>query len=214
MAVHAAQWEAFRTEAARHDEQLEAKLTQLEHLAHGGDATSYAQFERLHRDVQGGLAALQRVVQSMADLPPTDHAVVRQAKRWEDVCLEKRSAVTRIASEAKRRRERAELLTNVHTEINVYDESAELRRLASEQDSAKHTLRRTQEILEQADINKAKLAEQRLTFASIGNKAVGIIETVPVVNAVLRKIDAKRRREAIVVALVIVLCLILIVVFW
>ena len=105
-------------------------------------------------------------------------------------------------------------MQKVHSEITVYEESAELRRLAAEQDSLRHTHRRTEELLQSAEMTSQKLREQRSLFGTIGNKAVNIIEQVPIINSVLRKIDAKRRREAIVVAIVIVLCLILIVVFW
>ena len=84
MSAHTAQWDAFRAEASKQDELLEGKLAQMEKLAL--EPAHHAQFERLHRDAQAGLAALQRVVQSMADLPAREPGFALQAKRWEDVC--------------------------------------------------------------------------------------------------------------------------------
>ena len=120
----------------------------------------------------------------------------------------------RLAQDFRKRRERAELLSRVHTEISVYNENSNVRLLASEQDSLQHTHRRLNDILAQADLSRERLKAQRQSFGGIADKVLTIAERVPFINGLLKKIDAKRRRDVVILAVVIAVCLFLVVLFW
>jgi len=217
-------WESFRADARRKDTELENRLTKLEALAHKCDASTYADFSRAHEQAQVELNELTSVIRSMSDVvssqmtqagPETEvGAMHRATQRLEDVGQDKQTALKRVLMEARKRKERAELLHNVHTEIAIHDESEEMRHLANEQDSLRHTQRQTRTLLEQAEANRDKLRQQREMFNRIGDNALSIAEQVPVIKDLLKRIDAKRRREAVVLAIVIAICLLLVILFW
>ncbi len=170
------------------------------------------------------LNALRAVTSSMGDivsavmaLPGASgdaSAMQRATQRFEDVCIDKQASMKRLIAEAKKRKEKSELLRNVHTEIAIFDDSAEMRHLANENDSLRHTQRQTRQLLEQAEMNKGKLRSQREMFEKISGRALSIAEQIPVIKDLLKRIDVKRRREAVIVGCVIAICLLLVFVFW
>jgi golgi SNAP receptor complex member 1 len=217
-------WESFRADARRKDTDLENKLTKLEALAHKCDASTYNTFASAHEAAQVELNELTSVIRSMTDVvnsqmtqggPESEvSAMHRATQRLEDVAHDKQLALKRVSMEARKRKERAELLHNVHTEIAIHDESEEMRHLANEQDSLRHTQRQTRTLLEQAENNRAKIRQQSEMFNRIGDNALAIAEQVPVIKDLLKRIDSKRRREAVILAIVIAICLLLVIVFW
>ena len=217
-------WESFRADARRKDTDLENRLTKLEALAHKCDAATYAEFSRAYDAAQVELNELTSVIRSMSDVVSSQMtqngpdnevgAMHRATQRLEDVAQDKQASLKRVSMEARKRKERAELLHNVHTEIAIHDESEEMRHLANEQDSLRHTQRQTRTLLEQAEANRDKLRQQREMFNRIGDNALAVAEQVPVIKDLLKRIDSKRRREAVILAIVIAICLLLVIVFW
>lgn len=217
-------WESFRAEARRRDAELEAKVNKLETAAHSCDTSTFDAFVQQHDSIGADMNALRGVIASMADVvnscmtipgAATEvSAMQRATQRFEDVCTEKSVTLRRLLNEARKRKERSELLRNVHTEIAIFDESADMRHLANENESLRHTQRQTRQLLEQADANRAKLRAQREMFEKIGGRAVAIAEQVPVIKDLLKRIDSKRQREAVVVGSCIGLCFLLVFIFW
>jgi Golgi SNAP receptor complex protein 1 len=217
-------WESFRAEARRKDTDLEAKLTRLEALAYKCDGASYADFARHHEAAQQEVNELATVVNSMGDVmnssvtrggAQTEVAAMKRAtQRFEDVVQEKQTTLKKLSMEAKKRKERAELLHNVHTEIAIHDETSEMRHLAGEQESLRHAQRHTRQLLDQAEANRQRLRQQREFFNRIGDNVLAVADQVPVIKDLLKRIDSKRRREAVILAIVIAICLILVLVFW
>jgi Golgi SNAP receptor complex protein 1 len=219
-------WESFRADARREDAEIENKISQLETQAASSEAAAaYAALERAQETALSSVRHLQTVVKSMSDLvttmrreggtDPAELATMsKHTQRFDEVVLDKSTTIRRLMIDARRRREKAELLTKVHTQIAVHDDETDTRHLTSEQESLRHTQRRTRELLEQAAENRAKLREQRNMFTGIGDKALGIAEQVPVVKDLLKRIDAKRRREAVILAIIIALCFVMVFMFW
>lgn len=224
-------WESLRNDARHDDAAIEQRLATLEKLAlsEAPDASTQRRFKELSQEVEEQVRKMQSLVMSMGDvvkgLPSSSGpianstvestlAMQRHTQRFEEIVAEKINVIRRLANDFNKRRERSELLGKVHREINVYQESEEMRHLATENDSLKHTQRRLNDILAQADMNRERLKEQRNAFLGIADKALTIAEKVPFINGLLKKIDAKRRRDVIIVALVISVCMFLVVLFW
>lgn len=217
-------WESFRAEARRKDDDVEQRLSKLEATAHKVDGTTFSEFGKLHDSIQHDLHELAAVIASMNDIVSSNvtrggseaelSAMVQATRRFDDLLKEKDTALKRINLEAKKRKERSELLHNVHTEIAIHDGSAELRHLANEGDSLKHTQRATRNLIAQSDANRLRLQQQRERFVRMADNVLAIAEQVPVVKDLLKRIDARRRREAVVVAIVVALCLLIVLLCW
>ena len=215
-------WESLKADARQVDAEIESKLTHLEGIALGSaeDPTAVERFDAAHDDAEQRLRKMQTIVQSMQDVArgmpsgPEANAMQKHTQRFDEMIQEKQKVMKRLAGDLKRRRERHELLSKVQSEINVYNESSEVRQLSSEQDSLRYTQRRLNDILANADISREKLRAQRQMLTDMGDKAVQIVEKVPFLNGVLKRIDAKRRREVVLVGGLMSFLMMLVVVFW
>ncbi len=215
-------WESLKADARQLDAEIEGKLSILEGIALGSaeEATAVTRFEAASEDVDQRLRKMQTVVQSMNDvvrnLPASAevNAMQKHTQRFDELIQEKQKVVRRLSGDLRRRRERYELLSKVQSEISIYNESSDVRQLSSEQESLKYTQRRLNDILANADTSREKLRAQRQLFTDMGDKAVQIVEKMPFISGVLKRIDAKRRREVVIVGGLISFLMLLVVVFW
>lgn len=210
-------WESLRADCRAQDNEIESRIAQMEALCAATDEVSVGKLKKLSEEIGKMLQKMQSIVLSMADSLPTGPEAAtmsRHTQRFEDIIVEKQRAVQRLELEARRRRERAELLHKVHSEISVYNESSDMRTLASEQDSLRYTQKRTRELLDMAEVARNRLAAQRNMFSSIGDKVLTIGEKVPFINAVLKRIDQRRRKNVLILSIVIAICLMLSFIFW
>lgn len=135
-------------------------------------------------------------------------------QRFDDLCAEKNQVIRHLTREFTKKREHAELLNKVHTTITIHKESEEMRHLAGERDSINYTRRKVAGLLDTAATNRERLESQRQRFLAISDNLVTILERVPFINNILKKIDAKRRRNAVILAFVIAVCLVLTILFY
>jgi len=167
---------------------------------------------------------LQAVVQSMKDVatqlsvgPTVDaqaSAMLHHTARYEALVAEKHQVIRRLSNDLKKRLERQKLMANVKVAVSAPGDDSEMRNLAKEQDSLMHTGRRLNEILSNAELSRDRLRAQRQRFESMTDRVVGIAERVPFINSVLKRIDQKRRRDAVILGIVVAICLILVILFW
>lgn len=176
-----------------------------------------ADFDAAAHDVDATLQQLEQTVRTMqergASLPPASSAL-RVTERFQSVATEKRRTLQRLQADFRRRRERLELVPNVQRDLKAYGDDAGVRLLMEEQQALRHTAARVNNILEEASETHGAMRRQRERFDSMGDRLVQIAERVPVIQSVLRRVDARRRRHVVILGLVIGLCLLLTVVFF
>lgn len=226
-------WDSLRGDARYEDAAIENKFSTFERLAlsETPDEATERRFEEASKDLDQHIRKMHSVVLSMSEVvnqllptsggsgtgpsPQDISAMQKHTGRFEEIVLEKQRLLRRLQQDFLKRKERAQLLTRVQADINMHHEENEaIRHLATEQDSLRHTQRRLNEVLSQADMTREKLRAQRQTFNNVADKAVQIAERIPFINGLLKRIDAKRRRDAVVVAVVVAVCLFLIFLFW
>lgn len=218
-------WDSCRGEAHRLDAELEQKLAALEALGRGSnmsDSAAMSRFEREARDAGAALDRLSHLVSSLAELSAqmqeerdveAANAAARTA-RFEEVVHDKRTALTRLTVEAHTRYDRAQLLSKVKTEIKEFDERADLRYATQEQDSISKATAGIESILTTQARSGEKLTMQRQMFESVGNKTVALADQIPFIRDVIKRIDAKRRRESVLLAILIGFLMFLVFLFW
>ncbi|EAN88325.1 putative Golgi SNAP receptor complex member 1 [Trypanosoma cruzi] len=231
-------WESLRNDARQADSVIERQLNVLEGISRlGGNSGVYEsratadgaassvarievaqrEFDRKRSDVEMALQQFESLLETMAEtaraLPPesTAHS---HTERFLQLAAEKRRAVTRLTADFKRRREWAELLPSVTHDLEAHREGEGVRFLMEEQDSLRHTQRRLNNILSQAESSRDQLRGQRDAFARMEDRLVQIALRVPVLKRVLGRISSKRRRDALVLGVVIGICMLLMILFW
>lgn len=237
-------WESMRADARHQDTNIERILSELEnvvqnHTNTGGASSGIGsssggsnpispqviqKFETTQKQATDAVQKMQAYVSSMGDIVKRLHQcgepvpqltnMGQFTQRFEDLCAEKSQVIRHLSREFAKRREQAELLTRVHTTISIHKESEEMRHLAGERDSINHSRRKVAGLLDQAALNRERLEAQRQRFMAITDNLVTIAERVPFINNILKKIDAKRRRNAVVLGFVIAVCLILTIIFY
>lgn len=224
-------WEALKSEGWKLDAEIEAKFGHVESAVHHIQDQSALDSFLIHmKDVQALIVKFRGLVQRMEDWtssgpnggPPSGCTETRmssiraQIGIFESSIGEKQISLRRMDQEAQRRKEKISLLSKVQTSIDIYGrgDATEMRHLAAEQESLQYTQKQTREILEQAAINREKLSSQRARFNAMGDKLTQLAEQIPIIKDLLKRIDAKRRKDAVVLATVIAICLFLTFLFW
>merc|ERR1719433_1900992 len=115
--------------------------------------------------------------------------------------------------------ERHDLLDSVHKDINDYRSSSaggggggggtnrRMELLLKESEHARNSERLIDEHISIAVESREALVNQRLAFKAIQTKLNDISNKFPMINNLVQKINLRKRRDAIIVAVVIGLCL-------
>lgn len=235
-------WDSLRADVRQVDQVLDQQLAQLEDLAsineenvQVGSASSASpsvnvkgdpqqprrtlaevqrQFDELRAAVEANMRHYERQLQAMTDASAGNLTSIRHTERFQGLCHEKKRNLQRIGTDFKRRREHLELLPSVAVDLKNYEDEAGTRLLMEEQNAIRHTHGRVTNIIEQASMTQARLQNQRERFVSMGDRLVQIAERIPVIQQVLKRIDARRRLQVVVLGSVLSLCLLLTALFW
>lgn len=217
-------WDSCRSEARRLDTDIEHKLSSLESIAHGlSDAATLARFEREVKETSSSLDRFSTVVASLSELSSQmleenrdadAQNAARHTSRFEEIVQDKKVALNRLSTEARKRYERGQLMNRVQQEIQVFDEKAELRTASKEQDAIRKATLGVESILATQARAGEKLSAQRQMFNKIGDRALQIGDQIPFIRDVLKRIDQKRRREYLLLAVLIGFLMFVAFLFW
>ncbi|EKF29095.1 Golgi SNARE protein-like, putative [Trypanosoma cruzi marinkellei] len=231
-------WESLRNDARQADSVIERQLNVLEGISRLGEnsgaydsrvtgdgaASSVArievaqrEFDRKRNEVEMALQQFESLLETMAEMArvlPPESTAHSHTERFLQLAAEKRRVVARLTADFKRRREWAELLPSVTHDLEAHREGEGVRFLMEEQDSLRHTQRRLNNILSQAENSRDQLRGQRDAFTRMEDRLVQIALRVPVLKKVLGRIASKRRRDALVLGVVIGICMLLLILFW
>ena len=216
-------WDSCRSEARRLDSEIEQKLSSLESIAHGlSDSATLARFERELKETSNNLDRFTTVVSSLSELSgqmldegdPEAQNAARHTSRFEEIVHDKRTELNRLGQEARKRYERGQLLSRVQNEIAAFDEKSDLRTATKEQEAIRRATHGVESILATQARAGEKLSAQRQMFNKIGDKALQLGDQIPFIRDVLKRIDQKRRREYLLLAVLIGFLLFVSFLFW
>lgn len=128
-----------------------------------------------------------------------------------------RRELKRITSSISEARDRANLLSNVRSDIDAYRASnpgqAEADYMLEERGRIDQSHTMMDGVLSQAYAINENFGLQRETLASINRRIVGAASKVPGVNALIGKIGSRRRRDAIILGAFIGFCFLMLLLF-
>lgn len=162
------------------------------------------------------VAQLARLLDSEATL--TSSALKQNnLARHREILTEHRRELSRLTSAIAESRDRANLLSNVRSDIDAYRSSNPA---AAEAEYMLEERRRIDEshgvmdgVLSQAYAINENFGIQRETITSINRRIVGAASHVPGVNALIGKIGNKRRRDALILGGFIGVCFLMLLFF-
>jgi Golgi SNAP receptor complex protein 1 len=115
-----------------------------------------------------------------------------------------------LKSQLQEARNRANLLSNVRSDVNAYHssnpEAAEAEYMIGERRRIDNSNNMTDSVLSQAYAVNESFVLQRETLASIQRRITGAASQVPGLNSLIGRISAKKRRDGIIMGSFIAFC--------
>jgi len=136
--------------------------------------------------------------------------------RHREILTQHRTELTRIKSQIAHARDRANLLSNVRSDIDAYrsqnPEAAEAEYMLDERRRLDNSHNMTDSVLSQAYAINESFGLQRETLTSINRRIVGAASQVPGINSLIGRIGTKKRRDGIILGSFIAFCFLMF--FW
>ncbi|KAJ5135804.1 uncharacterized protein N7515_005082 [Penicillium bovifimosum] len=162
------------------------------------------------------IAQLSRLLDSEATL--TSSAVKQNnVSRHREVLQDHRRELQRLAAAISESRDRANLLSNVRSDIDSYRASnpaaAEAEYMLEERGRVENSHNMMDGVLSQAYAINENFGVQSETIANINRRIVGAAANVPGMNYLIGKIGNKKRRDAIILGCFIGFCFLMLLFF-
>lgn len=128
--------------------------------------------------------------------------------RHREVLSDHRRELARLKSSLNDARNRANLLSNVRSDIDAYRSAnqAEADYMLDERNRIENSHNVADSVLSQAYAVQENFAIQRETLANINRRIVGAASQVPGINSLMGRIGSKKRRDGIILASFIAFC--------
>lgn len=169
-------------------------------------ATSHAILQR-----QSLLSQLARTLDS--ETTPSALKTTNLA-RHREILTQHRTELSRLKNQINHTRDRANLLSNVRSDIKAYrqsnPEAAEAEYMLDERSRLDNSHNVVDSVLSQAYATNESFGLQRESLLSIQRRITGAAAQVPGINGLMQKIGSKKRRDGIILGVFIgLLCLLL-----
>ncbi|EHA17903.1 Golgi SNAP receptor complex member 1 [Aspergillus awamori] len=198
-----------QTENLFHTYSQYASLTKLPPTPSEEEQRIESQLKDLLERRDSLISQLARLLDSEATL--TSSALKQNnLARHREVLHDHRRELQRLKSAIAESRDRANLLSNVRSDIDAYRNSnpgqAEADYMLEERGRIDESHNMIDGVLSQAYAINENFGLQRETLASINRRIVGAANSVPGMNALIGKIGSKRRRDALILGAFIGFC--------
>ncbi|KAL4916261.1 hypothetical protein BDW62DRAFT_186805 [Aspergillus aurantiobrunneus] len=205
-----------QTENLFHTYSQYASMTKLPLQPSEEETRNESQIRDILEKRESLISQLARLLDSEATL--TSSALKQNnLSRHREILTDHKRELSRLKFAISESRDRANLLSNVRSDIDAYRSSNPA---AAEADYMLEERRRIDEshgvmdgVLSQAYAINENFGLQRETISSINRRIVGAAGQVPGVNALIGKIGNKRRRDALILGAFIGLCFLMLLFF-
>ncbi|OAX79728.1 hypothetical protein ACJ72_05947, partial [Emergomyces africanus] len=162
------------------------------------------------------IAQLARLLDSESAL--TSSALKQNnLSRHREILRDHHHELKRLNSAIAETRDRANLLSNVRSDINAYrsasnpnNNNAEAEYMLEERGHLESSHNMMDSVLSQAYAVNENFGLQRESLARINRRIIGAANQVPGMNSLIHKIGAKRRRDGIILGAFIGVCFLLV----
>ncbi|PYI12585.1 V-snare-domain-containing protein [Aspergillus sclerotiicarbonarius CBS 121057] len=172
--------------------------------------------QRIESQLQDLLERRDTLITQLARLLDSEATLTSSAlkqnnlARHREVLHDHRRELSRLKSAISESRDRANLLSNVRSDIDAYRASnpaqAEADYMLEERGRIDESHNMMDGVLSQAYAINENFGLQRETLASINRRIVGAASSVPGMNSLIGKIGSKRRRDALILGAFVGVC--------
>lgn len=138
--------------------------------------------------------------------------------RHREILSDHRRELSRLKSTVTDARNKANLLSNVRSDIDAYrnanPETAEAEYMLDERRRIDNSHNMADSVLSQAYAVNDNFRIQRETLSSINRRIVGAASQVPGINSLMGRISAKKRRDGIILGSFIAFCFLVMLWVW
>jgi Golgi SNAP receptor complex protein 1 len=138
--------------------------------------------------------------------------------RHREILSDHRRELARLKSSLTDTRNRANLLSNVRSDIDAYRSSnsanAEADYMLDERSRIDNSHNVADSVLSQAYAVNDNFRIQRETLSNIQRKITGAASQIPGINSLMGRIGAKKRRDGIILGSFIAFCFLVLLWFW
>lgn len=165
-------------------------------------------------------SALIGQLSRILDSEPTTSALKStNLARHREILQQHRAELSRLKSQISTARDRANLLSNVRSDISAYrardnPESAEADYMLDERRRLDNSHNMADSVLSQAYAVNESFALQRESLGSIQRRITGAAAQIPGINGLMQRIGTKKRRDGIILGSFIAFCCLMLFWFW
>ncbi|XP_004926885.1 Golgi SNAP receptor complex member 1 [Bombyx mandarina] len=216
MSTITAPWEELRRQARTLENDIDVKLVAFSKLGiSSGSANINSEtaplinsddmFDTMSMELQQLLNQLSSINDKMADIAPSGAATMHTIKRHREILMDYQQEYSRTSARVSARREREELLRGG----SPTPPAAGLSRRDQYAKEANHL--HSSHILVDEQINIAMeardhLSSQRQTFKRMQTRFNDIANRFPMLNSLMFRINARKRRDSLIVGVVVAVC--------
>lgn len=167
-------------------------------------------------------AQLLQQLSRLLDSEPTPSALKStNLARHREILAQHRTELSRLKSAITTARDRANLLSNVRSDIDRYraastqnPEDAESEYMLQERGRIENSHSMVDSVLAQAYATNEAFGMQRESLLGIQRRITGAAAQVPGINSLMQRIGSKKRRDGIILGTFIAFCCLMLLWFW
>jgi len=218
-------WAQLRQQARAQETQTESLFHTYSQFASSSDLPPKPSEEELHTETQLSetLSTRSDLLQQLArllDSEPSPSALKStNLARHREILQQHRTELSRLKSQIKENRDRANLLSHVRSDIDAYrarenPEAAEADYMLDERGRLDRSHNVMDSVLSQAYATNESFGLQRENLASIQRRITGAAAQIPGINGLMQRIGSKKRRDGIILGTFIAVCMLVLIWFW
>ncbi|KAG0688674.1 hypothetical protein C6P40_000687 [Pichia californica] len=171
-------------------------------------------------DLSAAINELSRILDTL-QTESLSSSKYQQLARHRDELKRHRQDFQRIANQIDQERNRLNLLTNVRSDIDQYNDSNNNTNnnensnvniddyMLDERSRVDRSHNIVDNLISQVMETRDEIMRQRTVLSSVVNRLDRSLNTIPGLNTIINKIDARHRKEALILVIVILICLII-----
>lgn len=172
-----------------------------------------SQLRQLSQLVDALAAYLDRQYPGSSGGASVNPSMQHMLQRHRDVLYDYNKEFKRMKYNAQAMREHASLLGSVQNDINQYKNehgSSQQDMLLNERRKVDGVHRLADSVVEAAYTARASLLDQRTNIVNSSRRVGGVLSRIPGINTLMVKIQARKRRDALIMGGVVAFCIIVI----
>ncbi|CAO3678033.1 unnamed protein product [Umbelopsis vinacea] len=219
-------WDSLRKQARQLENEAETKLASLtkagSNLRRKGAAefpgNSLTEITDLEYQTEEVLKRLQTIITLMSeylDRPsatPSNPSMLHMLQRHKDIAFDYSKELRKVKASLRAARDKADLLTQVQDEIRQVSTQWVMLRtynnggstseyMLTERNKIENSHRMTDMVLDQAYATRDDLGRQRSMLRGVNSRMGGVLGRLPGINNLIGKINTRRKRDTVIMAL-------------